>query len=294
MQEQETQELQTKKRNTLKKGLLLFLFLLVLFYLYIRNIEPNLLMVHEYPVIDNTLPASFDGTKIVHFSDILYGSTIHEKNISKIVTKINELKADIVVFTGDLLNSSINVKEESYSILKEQLRKIEAKYRKYAVLGDNDFQNENAVKEILEDANFTILNNQNELLYFNGNDPLVFIGTPSSRNGNIDLTSALTNEENIENYYKIWLAHEPTILDRLHENNKKTNLILSGHTLKGLVTFPFGGYLLHQEETNNYTNDYYEKEESKMYISNGLGTYKYNVRFLNPPSINLYRLYSHL
>lgn len=294
MEEQQSKDLQPKKRNTLKKVLFLFLFLIILFYVYISCIEPNFLIVHEYPIIDNNLPASFDGTKIVHFSDILYGSTIHEKNLDKVVEKINTLKADIVVFTGDLLNDTIKLDEKNYSILKDKLKNIKAKYRKYAVLGDNDYQSENNVKEILEASDFIILNNQNDLLYFNGNDPLLFIGTPSLIKGNIDLTSSKTTNENTENIYKIWLSHEPTILDRLYENNINANLILSGHTLNGLISLPFDGYLLHQEETNHYLKNYYEKENTQMYISNGLGTYKYNLRFLNAPSINLYRLYSYL
>jgi len=294
MEEQQTQELQPQKRNTFKKVLFLFFLLLILFYLYIRCVEPNLLIVHEYPIIDNNLPASFDGTKIVHFSDILYGSTIHEKSLDKIVTKINELKADIVVFTGDILNDTLHLKDEDYNLLKDKLKNIQAKYKKYAVLGDNDYANENAVKEILETAGFTLLNNQNELLYFKGNDPLEFIGTPSLLKGNINLTDSLTSSENTEKTYKIWLSHEPTILDRLYENNLKPNLIFSGHTLNGLFPFPLDGYLLHQSETNGYLKNHYEKEETQMFISSGLGTYKYNIRFLNAPSISLYRLYSHL
>ena len=294
MEEQETIIKEPQKRKPLKKVLFLFLALIILFYIYIRFIEPEFLVVHEYPVIDNNLPASFDGTKIVHFSDILYGTTIQEKNIDKLVTKINELKPDIVVFTGDLFNSTIHLEEKNYNILKEKLKKIEAKYRKYAIIGDNDYQNIEAYKDIIESAGFILLENKNDLLYFGGNDPLLFIGTPSSLKSNVDFTSATLSEENIEKYYKIWLSHEPTLIDTLYENNIKPNLILSGHTLHGLVPLPFDGYLLHQEGTNNYLKDYYEKDSTKMYISNGIGTFKYSVRFQNIPSINLYRLYSHL
>lgn len=294
MEEQEKIIQEPEKRKTLKKGLFLFLAFIILFYIYMRYIEPSFIVVKEYPVIDNALPASFDGTKIVHFSDILYGTTIQEKNLDKLVKKINELKPDIVVFTGDLLNDTIHLEEKSYDILKENLKKIEAKYRKYAVLGDNDYTNIEASKDILESSGFILLENKNDLLYFGGNDPLLFIGTPSLLKGNVDLTSATTSNENTEKYYKIWLSHEPSIIDRLYENNIKTNLILSGHTLHGLVAFPFNGYLLHQDGTNNLLKDYYEKDLTKMYISNGIGTYKYSIRLRNMPSINLYRLYSHL
>lgn len=283
-----------KKKKIIKKILFLFLFIIILFYVYIRFIEPNMLLVHEYPIIDNNLPAAFDGTKIIHFSDILYGTTIQEKNLDKIVTKINELKGDIVVFTGDLLNDTIHLNEKDYSLLKEKLKNIQAKYRKYAIIGNVDTLNISTYKDIMESAGFIILDNKNELLYFNSNDPLMFIGTTSLLSEDIDIEKSLKNEEDTSKYYKIWLSHEPTILDTLQKKNITPNLLLAGHTLHGLVRLPFDTCLLHQEGMEEYKNAYYEIENTKLFITNGLGTYKYNIRFNNIPSINLYRLYSHL
>lgn len=293
--EKENIEKQEKtKRKKFKKILLLFLFLFFLFYFYIRFIEPNTIIVHEYPIVDNQLPASFDGTKIVHFSDILFGTTIQEKNLQKLVTKINTQKADIVVFTGDLFNNMVHLEEKNYTLIKEQLKHINATYRKYAVIGNCDLENLSIYKDIMEGAGFIVLENKNELLYFGGNDPLLFIGTSSIKDENLNLTTATKVEDENANYYKIWLSHEPQLIDTLYQKNLLPNLMLSGHTLHGLVSLPFQNYLLNQEGIKEYPKGYYEIEETKMFISSGIGTYKYNVRFLNYPSITLYRLYSHL
>lgn len=282
-----------KKGSTFKKILLIFLLLLVLFYLYIRFGEPNRLIVKEYAIVDNNLPYSFHGMKIVHFSDILYGTTLNEKNLEKVVEQINSLKPDVVLFTGDLLNSSIKLNEESKNRLKEILKNIEATYKKYAVVGDNDYIDKNIFNDIMESAGFFILNNKNDFLYYGGNDPLLFIGTNSLLEKEYDLKTAYTSNEDITSVYKIWLSHEPIILDELEKENITPNLIFTGHTLNGLMKTPFRGTLLKQQGVNHYLNNVYKEENTSMYISSGLGTYKYSVRFLNPPSINLYRLYQY-
>lgn len=282
-----------KKGSTFKKILIVFLLLIVLFYLYIRFGEPNRLIVKEYAIVDNNLPYSFHGMKIVHFSDILYGTTINEKNLEKVVEQINALKPDIVLFTGDLFNSSIKLNEESKNRLKEILKNIEATYKKYAVVGDNDYIDKNSFNDIMENSGFFILNNKNDFLYYGGNDPLLFIGTNSLLEKEYDIKTAFTSTEDIASVYKIWISHEPIVLDELQKENITPNLIFTGHTLNGLIKTPFGGTLLKQQGVNHYTNDIYKEENNIMYISSGLGTYKYSVRFLNPPSINLYRLYQY-
>lgn len=288
---EETKEI--KKGSTFKKILLVFLLLIVLFYLYIRFGEPNRLIVKEYAIVDNNLPYSFHGMKIVHFSDILYGTTMNEKNLEKVVEQINSLKPDVVLFTGDLLNSSIKLNEESKNRLKEILKNIEATYKKYAVVGDNDYIDKNIFNDIMESSGFFILNNKNDFLYYGGNDPLLFIGTNSLLEKEYDLKTAYTSNEDITSVYKIWLSHEPIILDELEKENITPNLIFTGHTLNGLMKTPFRGTLLKQQGVNHYLNNVYKEENTSMYISSGLGTYKYSVRFLNPPSINLYRLYQY-
>lgn len=280
-----------KKRSLLKKVILFLLVLILLFFLYTRFIEPNNIVIHEYAIIDNDLPESFNGIKIVHFSDILYGSTINDNNLNKVIEKINALKPDIVIFTGDLLNKSIKLDTESINKIQEELTKIQATFKKYAVIGDSDYNDLETYKEIMRNSDFLVLENAYDFLYYGGNEPLLFIGTPSLLEQECNILLALKSEENIDAYFKIWLNHEPAILDELLNKGIKPNILFSGHTLGGLINLPFNYSLLNQDGVSQYTANYYKKEDIAMYISNGLGTYKYNVRFLNFPSINLYRLY---
>ncbi len=273
------------------KKILLFLILFILgFYLYIRYVEPNWITVQEQAIYDENLPSSFDGLKITHFSDILYGETIDAQNIAKIVAKINELNSDIVLFSGDLFNDTYQLNNQDIEQLKENFKNIHANIKKYAVIGDNDVINKELYLEILEFSNFVVLDNQNDLLYYDGNDPILFVGTSSIKENLLDIEKASARENEPSNqYFTIWLSHEPTILNQ----NITPNIIFAGHTLKGLTTLPFKGFLLNQEEINEFTKNQYKKNNTKMYITSGLGTYKIPIRFLNRPTINFYRLYKH-
>ena len=280
-----------KIKKVLKIFLFIFIITLIIFYFYIRYIEPKIIIVKENSIINSNLPKEFNGFKIAHFSDIHYGSTITDKELNKIVKKINELNPDVIVFTGDLFNESIKTKEESFDSIKKILSNLKAKYRKYAVLGDHDYSNKDKYLEIMNESGFKILENDTDLLYVMGNNPLEFIGTSSILSGENKIDQAIKNNEN-DDYYKIWLNHEPIIFDSLITNNLYPNILLVGHTLGGLIDIPFYGYLLKQDGVNNYNNNFYRKKRIRMYINNGLGTFKYNIRLGNTPSINFYRLYN--
>ena len=288
---------EVKKETSILKKTFKFIFLSffvlgILFCLYISYIEPNIIKVNEQAIVDTELPTEFNGFKIVHFSDIHYGNSINDKGIDMIAKKINELNPDIVVYTGDLLDDTINISETNIKNIKKSLGKINASIKKYAVIGDSDYVNKDVYLNIMNESGFEVLENENDFIYYKGNTPLMFIGTSSILEGENNVDNAILTDNNDIEYYKIWLNHEPAIFDTIVDKNLRPNLLLTGHTLGGLIDIPFYGYLLEQDGISKYKMDYYHKKKISMYISNGLGTYKYKVRFMNVPSINFYRLYN--
>ena len=115
-----------KKRN--RKFLAFIISLLIIFFIYSYFIEPNLLLVNEKVILSSNIKEDLHGIKIVHFSDLHYGSSINSKNIKKVITKINELKPDIVVFTGDLLDIRYTEKytKKEIDVLTDALKDINA------------------------------------------------------------------------------------------------------------------------------------------------------------------------
>ena len=102
-----------KQHPLLNKIILTIIIIFIILVSYCTIIEPKIITINEYKIVTNTIPESFHGTKIVQFSDIHYGTTINKNQLKNIVNKINNLKPDIIVFTGDLLDNNIVLTETS-------------------------------------------------------------------------------------------------------------------------------------------------------------------------------------
>ena len=98
-----------KEKETKENKSHIFIYILLiigLIIIYSRYIATTGIQIKEYSVINNKIPESFKGFKVVHFSDLKYGSTTDQKYLKKLVNKINELNPDIIIFTGDLVSSN--------------------------------------------------------------------------------------------------------------------------------------------------------------------------------------------
>lgn len=278
-----------------KHKLISFLFIILLVIicviLYARYFGTTGLKVIENSIVDEELPSSFNGYKIVQFADIHYGNTTTIDDIKNITKNINNLKPDIIIFTGDLFDKNIKVTEDDVNILKEELAKIESNINKYVVKGDNDYQYLTEFETIFKYANFTILDNMNELIYYKDNTPIKIVGTTSELKSNIDYTSAFKNLEDENEYFTILISHEPNIIKSI--NDYKVNIIFTSHSLGGLINIPFVGGIVKYKGSDNYIKGYYEIENTKMFVNSGIGTQDYHFRLFNRPSINLYRLYNY-
>ena len=237
------------------------------FLCYSMFIGAKYLIVKENKITDNKLPSSFHGIKIVQFSDLLYPS-FNENDLEKLKNKINELKPDIIVFTGNIKRLDYELTKNDISILKKFFNSLESSINKYAVYGTNDKN----ILDILEDS-FVILDNSESIIYNKEIDNIKIIGFNSN---NTD-TSKISDESN----YNICLINNP---DNINKIKDVCDLTLAGNTLGGEIKIPFYKGIL---TNNKYYKNYYK--EYNMYISNGIGN-NYRVRLFNRPSISLYRL----
>ena len=264
----------------MKKVFIIIVLLIFCIFLYGKYIEINNFKIKEYIIQNENIPESFKELKIVHFSDILYKEKDDNK-IKDIITKINEQKADIVIFTGDLFNNNEKYSDNNYSKIKEHLTNINATLFKFAVIGDNDEAFLEKYKDILYESNFTILDNSNKLVFYKDITPINIIGITSLDNINELL------ETDVDYNYSLAITHKPDYLESLEKYN--INTILSGHSLGGIINIPFYGGLFTKNGSKKYVNDYYKLNNTEIYISNGIGSEKYEFRLFNTPSINVYR-----
>ncbi len=275
------------KIRTWVKVLFLIILIVTSFFLYCRYRGIKGLKTNEYNIINKNIPKSFYGFKIVHMSDIHYKVTTDLNDLNKIVDEINKIKPDILVFTGDLLDHNIKYTDKDYEDLNNFLKSINCNIGKYIISGEED--NSKKMNIILKDTGFTDLNDTYKLLYNNSNEPILLVGVSSNyKKDHIKETIENINKEiNVKYNYSILLVHEPDYINEI--DYSKYNLILAGHNHGGQIRLPFIGGIIY-DKNKLYKDSYYKLNKTKLFISNGIGTSKYKFRFLNKPSINLYRL----
>lgn len=261
--------------------------------LYSRFIATKGLKVKEYKIVNSKIPDEYHGLKIVHLSDVHYGSTINEKELINIVDKINEINPDIVTLTGDLLDERLEYNKE---VIIRELSRINAKIGKFAISGNHDMPIEE-FNDIIEKSNFKNLNDTYELIYMDSNKPIIISGISSNyqdssnigiKNEQFDTYIANLKADDIRPIYSILLIHEPDFIDNL--DLSKYDLVLAGHSHGGQIRLPIIGKIFTPTGSLKYYDEYYKVNNTDLYISSGLGTSKYKFRLFNHPSINFYRI----
>lgn len=287
MEKNETEE---KKGGKLLSIFLFLIIVVVTIFLYAKYRGIKGLIVKEYRVESEILTSNFSGLKIVHFSDLLYKSTVDKDDVKNLVKRINELKPDIVVFTGDLINKNAKITNEDIEFLEEELESISVKIGKYAVYGDEDYSVE-SYKTIMEKGKFKILNNSYDEIFYKNNDSMFIVGLPSSLKEEVKLEEAFAfYKEDEKRKFIIVLVHDGKTIKFLDESTYEVDLVLGGHSLNGSVVIPYYGGVFIDDGSYKYYQEHYSKGITDIYISSGIGTNKYPYRIFNKPSFNLYRL----
>lgn len=262
-------------------GIIAILIVLGLFIGFLNWSNDNLVITEDF-YIDNNLPGSFDGYKILQISDFN-----NKKDLSKtLINKTKEIKPDIIVITGDYINSD---RCTEFNIDYSYLEEIAKTYSVYFVPGEQEQDSVfyEKMKTKLETMNVKVL--ENEVVELKkGTDSIQLMGIYDSSFFFENITM-LNNKikENRKEGFTILLSHRPELIDVYTENN--INLVLSGHALGGQIRFPYVGafYSSNQGFYPDYTNGFYKQENTTVYVSRGIGNTFIPVRIFNRPEINV-------
>ncbi len=216
--------------------------------------------------------------RIVHISDT-HCDDIPGPEV-KLSSLIPQLKPDIIVFTGDAINTSKALKR-----FRQVLAELSKIAPVYVVKGNHD-------SRCYPDANlFTRSgNNVQELesttqsIKINGVDATI-TGVPVDSEANIGhLISVLPKET-----YNLFLFHYPSIADQLAKAD--VDLFLCGHTHGGQVRLPFYGAVITRSLTGKrYESGYYKVNKMDMNVNRGIGMVGGNapkIRFMCKPEISV-------
>ncbi len=197
--------------------------------------------VHHIKVKIKNLPDNLAGLRLVQISDLHLGSFNFRYHIlERAVKLINQLKPDLIFFTGDLVNNHA-WELKGWDLV---LNKLKASKGKYSVLGNHDYgdysewesnkskrSNHELIKYFHERIGFKLLLNESLIVEIE-NEKLAIIGVenwgipPFKQYG--DLNKAI--QKVIEIPFKILLSHDPTHWSQEVVKGTDIVLTLSGHT----------------------------------------------------------------
>jgi hypothetical protein len=291
-----------RKTNLLRYVGLIVSFFTLLLILYGGLIAPRDFTLKKIVIEVPDLPASFDGFRIVQFSDFHLGNWNRNFSIMEPITQIiNSQQADILVFTGDMVNNFANETQgwQPYFL------KLKSKSGKYAILGNHDYgdyanwKNESQrdsnlarIKQAIRAFGFRLL--LNEHIYLTrGKDKIALIGVenwskaPLSTYG--DLKKAMVGVEIPE--LKILLTHDPSHWDAEVVGKQNIVLTLSGHTHAAQFGFYFNKVQLSPSSwVFEEWDGLYKKGKQYLYVNRGIGFVGIPMRIGVPPEITLIEL----
>ena len=257
---------------------------------YSGEIERHWVEITHREIRLRSLPAAFDGMRIVQLSDIHLDEFTEPFLLRHAIDQINRLRPDAVLLTGDFVSYEFSPRkfsERSAWQCAEMLRELKCPER-YAILGNHDhWLSATEVTRALRGSGITVLINSYLSLERNG-DRIWLSGLDDPLCGRPDLEKAIpATIRDIEGQPLILMCHEPDYADDLlaHPAGKSIGLMLSGHTHGGQVRLPFVGALELPPGGRKYVEGLFRLGSMQLYVNRGIGTIGVPFRFACPPEI---------
>ena len=257
---------------------------------YAFFIEPDWIKVETLRVKDPLFTKEMERLKIVQLTD-LHIEHVGERE-KKMVRMVNKLQPDIILLTGDYINSPTGW-EKFYSVLEQ----LKAKQGIYAIIGNTDyyFANEIIVKKRLEALGVHVLLYESARVDVAGN-PLWIVGVSDryallgqyGQTGYIDMAFASLKKTEP----KIVLIHDPEHARTQNIFDYNPQLILCGDTHGGQTGVVFLRKLVPLANRGEFMSGLYQLQGVPLYVNRGIGMKHIYARFLARPEITIIKLES--
>lgn len=265
-----------KKINVKKWAIILALSFVILAFCYYEN---HHLVNTTYIYESDEVPQEFQDFCIVQISDL--HNAVFGNNNKKLVEKIKTSQPDIIVITGDIVDSNHLNMQVAFDFVKG----LNGICPVYYVTGNHEYwldeENQKKLWNGLEEAGVIILNNQCETITI-GEAKLSLIGLDDNSLFDDTLQRLLVEEgEGLH----IVLAHEPQYID--YYSRAGADLVLSGHAHGGQFILPILGPVVAPDQGffPKYVKGSFVEGKTTMIVSRGLGNSIIPVRFNNDPEI---------
>ncbi len=263
---------------------------------------------YNFKVIKQTLvfpdlPDAFDGTTITHISDIHSGSFDDAEKIQYAIDLINEQNSDLVLFTGDIVNTHATEMDPWITTFKGIHN---PKFGKFSILGNHDYgeyvdwkseiakqSNFEAIKDIHRKIDFKLLLNEHVTIS-KDNQKIAIVGVENwgrkfGERGDLNLASQGLSKED----FKIVMSHDPSHWDeKIQHDEKHFHLTLSGHTHGFQFGIEIPGWIKWSPVQYVYKQwaGLYENVGRYIYVNRGFGFHAYPGRVGIMPEITVIQL----
>ena len=270
-------------RRILIVFILLFLFSCIcLVYGYY---EARCITLKKLTFSHKDIPSAFVGKKIIFVADIHCNRYFDGERVAALVKTINEQHPDIVILGGDYIEYDSIYQQQFF----EEIAKFDNVADVYAVLGNHDhWADAPLVWRKFEELGINICDNRSYWVKI-GNDSIK-IGGVGDLWEDDQIIENTTHDVSNTNFC-ILLSHNPTYIDQLQTD--KVDLVLSGHNHGGQVTLfglwaPVLPNTMHQswfDTEQKYRYGWADKDNTRMFVTSGVGMGGIPIRFFAPPEI---------
>lgn len=269
---------------------------LVLAELYIlfhgTMVGTDRLNVRQVTIEFDDLPKAFDGYRIAQFTDVHLGS-MKDELMLRAVTAIDDMRPDLIVFTGDIQNMG----PDELPRFAQTLKRLKAKDGVMSVLGNHDYsryvnlppdealRNERMTRDFETSVGWQLLLNDNRIVR-RGSDSIVIAGGENDGRppfpAKADLKKAMRGIH--AKSFVVMLQHDPSAWRRHILPLTNAQLTLSGHTHGGQISL-FG--LRPTELVGKEDDGLYVEGKRKLFVSTGLGGFVPFRFYINPEVVEI-------
>lgn len=269
---------------------------LVLAELYIlfhgTMVGTDRLNVRQVTIESDDLPEAFDGYRIAQFTDAHLGS-MKDELMLRAVTAIDDMRPDLIVFTGDIQNMC----PEELPRFAQTLKRLKAKDGVMSVLGNHDYshyvnvppeealRNERKTRDFETSVGWQLLLNDNRIVR-RGADSIVIAGGENDGRppfpAKADLKKTMRGID--AKSFVVMLQHDPSAWRRHILPETNAQLTLSGHTHGGQISL-FG--LRPTELVGKEDDGLYVEGKRKLFVSTGLGGFIPFRFYMNPEVVEI-------
>jgi predicted MPP superfamily phosphohydrolase len=236
------------------------------------------LHIHEKQLVVPRLDPALDGVRIAHISDLHMSGRVTKPHFVEIVDQVNQLKADLVALTGDLVEAN-----KCLEWLPDTLGSLHAPSGVFFVLGNHDRRvNQARLTDALQNLPLIHLGGQCRQIFIR-NMPVILAGNELPWYGPAPDLKDLSFSKSAPTPLKILLAHGPDQFGWAVDHD--FDLMLAGHNHGGQVRMPgLGAVLTPSRSGTRYASGVFCRGQSVLHVSRGTSSLT-PLRWNCPPEI---------